>query len=153
MSRCVFCEIIAKRIDSELTVFEDEHVIGQVSLQQKPSNHGHALLIPRLHVQDIYALPKELDAPLMSGLRLLARASKKAFAADGIHIRQNNERAAGQDVFHLHFHIIPRYQADDFEITDYERLSSEIRKVHAHKLKAEISRDFISIQNAEKRCW
>jgi histidine triad (HIT) family protein len=144
MSKCVFCEIVAKRMAPDLTVFEDEHVIGQISLQQKSGNHGHALVIPKFHVQDIYALPKELHAPLMSGLRLLARASRKAFGAEGIQIRQNNERAAGQDVFHLHFHVIPRYQADDFEIKEYERLSSEIRREHAQKLIAAISHELIS---------
>ena len=58
----------------------------------------------------------------MSALRLLSRAVKKAFSAEGIHIRQNNEPGAEQDVFHVHFHVIPRYQGDAYETKQYERL-------------------------------
>lgn len=135
MKKCVFCEIVAKRIDSELTVFEDEQVIAQVSLLQKPGNHGHVLLIPKKHIQNIYELAEELNAPLMSALRLLSRATKKAFSAEGIHIRQNNEPAAEQDVFHLHFHVIPRYQRDDFETKKYEKLPLQKRTELSEKLK------------------
>lgn len=135
MDKCVFCEIVAKRIDPELTVFENEQVIAQISLLEKPGNHGHVLVIPKKHVQNIYKLSEELDAPLMSALRLLSLATKKAFSAEGIHIRQNNEPAAGQDVFHLHFHVIPRYQGDDFETKKYERLPLEKRKELSEKLK------------------
>jgi histidine triad (HIT) family protein len=136
MIKCVFCEIVAKRIDPELTVFEDEQVIAQVSLGQKPGNHGHVLIIPKKHIQNIYEVSEELDAPLMSALRLLSCATKKAFSAEGIHIRQNNEPAAGQDVFHLHFHVIPRYQGDDFEMNKYESLPFQKRKEQSERLKS-----------------
>lgn len=127
MAECSFCKIIQKRPDPALTIFENEDVIGQISEQQKPGNHGHLLVIPKRHVQNIYELPDELSVPLMSTLRLLSRAVKKAFAADGIQIRHNNEPAAGQDVFHLHFHVIPRYQGDHFDTRTYERLPLERR--------------------------
>ena len=135
MNKCVFCEIVTRRIDPELTVFEDEQVIARVSLGQKPGNHGHVLIIPKKHIQNIYELPEELNAPLMSALRLLSRATKKAFAAEGIHIRQNNEPAAGQDVFHLHFHVIPRYQGDEFDTKKYERLPLQKRIELSERLK------------------
>jgi len=141
MDKCVFCEIVAKRIDPELTVFENEWVFAQVSLRQKPGNLGHVLIIPKKHVQNIYELPEELNAPLMSALRLLSRAVKKAFSAEGIHIRQNNEPAAGQDVFHLHFHVIPRYQGDDFEAKQYEKLPLQKRKELAESMKLDIQSD------------
>jgi histidine triad (HIT) family protein len=141
MKKCVFCEISAKRMDTELTVFEDEHVIAHMSLLQKPGNHGHVLVMPRKHIQNIYELSKELNAPLMSALRLLSSATRKAFSAEGIHIRQNNESAAGQDVFHLHFHVIPRYREDDFETRQYEKLPLQTRRELAEKLKAAVSKE------------
>ena len=144
MKECVFCEIVAGRMDPELTVFEDEHVIAQMSLGQKPGNHGHVLVMPRRHVQNIYELPEELNAPLMSALRLLSRATKKAFSTGGINIRQNNEPAAGQDVFHLHFHVIPRYREDAFETRTYEKLPLQIRKELAEKLKTAIREEMQS---------
>ena len=79
MNKCVFCEIVAKGMDPELIVFEDEHVIAHVSLHQKTGNHGHIFIIPKKHIQDIYELPEELNAPLMSALRLLSRAYKEGF--------------------------------------------------------------------------
>jgi histidine triad (HIT) family protein len=139
MKKCVFCEISAKRMDTELTVFEDEHVIAHMSLLQKPSNHGHVLVMPRKHIQNIYELSEELNAPLMSALRLLSCATKQAFSAEGIHIRQNNESAAGQDLSHLHFHVIPRYEEDDFETKQYDRLPLQTRKDLAQKLKTAVS--------------
>jgi histidine triad (HIT) family protein len=116
MSRCIFCELAAPgHADPELTVFENDHVFAHISLSQKRGNHGHVLVITKAHIPNIYELPNELDASLMSALSLISKAVKKAFTADGVHIRQNNEPAAGQDVFHLHFHVIPRYYADRFE--------------------------------------
>ena len=142
MSACVFCEIAAQGYtDTELTVFEDEHVFARISLSQKPGNHGHVLVIPKKHLPNIYELPRELDAPLMSALRLIATAVKKAFLADGVHIRQNNEAAAGQDVFHLHFHVISRYEGDEFETQKYERLELGVRKALAEKLKRVIKNE------------
>lgn len=138
MNTCVFCDIVAKERDSELTVFEDAHVIAQISLLQKLRNLGHVLIIPKKHVENIYEMSEELHAPLMSAHRLLSRATKKAFSAEGIHIRQNNESAAGQDVFHLHFHVIPRYQGDDFDMQKYEKLPLEKRRALAEKLKVAV---------------
>lgn len=135
MKGCVFCDIVRKKIDSELTVFENDYIIGHVSLRQKPGNHGHILLIPKVHVKNIYELDKSFDAPMMSALRLLSTAVKRAFQADGIHIRQNNEAAAGQDVFHLHFHIIPRFEGDYFESENYSKLSFDERIGIANQLK------------------
>lgn len=141
MNNCIFCQIVTRHTEeSELTVFEDEHVFAQISLSQKLGNYGHVLVIPKQHIQNIYELPSEIDAPLMSALRLTAIAAKEAFAADGVHIRQNNESASGQDVFHLHFHIIPRYHEDEFEKRKYETLELSRRKEQAEKLRSTIQK-------------
>lgn len=141
MTRCVFCEIAAKARDPQMIVLEDEHVFALVSLQQKPGHHGHALAVSKRHVPNIYELPSDLHAPLLSALRRVSRAVKAAFAADGIHIRQNNEAAAGQDVFHLHFHVIPRYDGDQFDAQPYERLPLEVRAEQARTLRDTLLQD------------
>jgi histidine triad (HIT) family protein len=135
MRDCVFCNIASGSIDPELTVYEDEYVFVQISLHQKLHNRGHVLVIPKNHVTDLFESPRILDAPLLSVLRLTSNAVKKAFSADGIQVRQNNGAAAGQDVFHLHFHVIPRYDGDNFEDQDYEILSLDERVTLADKLK------------------
>ncbi len=139
MTRCVFCEILDKKHDAELIVYEDKYVIGLISLQQKPGNHGHVLVLPRRHVPHLYDLPNELHAPLLAEVQQLARATKAAFAADGIQLRQNNEAAAGQDVFHMHVHVVPRFVGDEFDAKKYERLPLETRREIAGRLKAILS--------------
>ena len=141
MRDCVFCCIASGSIDPELTVYEDEHVFVQISLHQKLHNRGHVLVIPKNHVTDLFESPRILDEPLLSALRLTSIAVKKAFSADGIQVRQNNGAAAGQDVFHLHFHVIPRYNGDDFEDRDYEILSFGERIALADNLKSYLKKD------------
>ena len=136
MRDCVFCCIASGSIDPELTVHEDEHVFVQISLHQKPLNRGHVLVIPKNHVTNLFESPSILDAPLLAALRRASKAVKKAFSADGIQVRQNNGSAAGQDVFHLHFHVIPRYDEDNFEDADYEILPRGERIALADKLKS-----------------
>ena len=138
MTSCIFCDLAAKKRDPELTVFEYQHTFAQISLRQKPGNYGHVLVIPKRHVKNLYELPDELNAPLMAALRRLSRAVKSAYAAEGIHIRQNNEPAAGQDVFHLHFHVIPRYAGDNFDAKGYEAAPIDARREMAEKLKAAV---------------
>ena len=139
MNRCVFCEIAAKQVDGDLTVYEDEYVFAQVSIHQKLGNHGHVLVIPKRHIENIYELDNDLNAPLMRAIRLLSVAVKETFSAEGIMVRQNNERAAGQDVFHLHFHVVPRYKKDGFERKQYFELPLDERHKIAEQLKAVLS--------------
>ncbi|HZG50967.1 MAG TPA: HIT domain-containing protein [Pyrinomonadaceae bacterium] len=73
---------------------------------------GHALVVPRRHFENLYELPDELAAPILSTAAVIARAAKRAFAADGITLRQNNEAASDQHLFHFHLHVIPRYAGD-----------------------------------------
>jgi len=87
MGESVFSRIARKKFDSDLTVFEDDSMFSQVSLHQKPKNRGHVLVIPKMQVKDIYELPAELDASLMSAIRLMSRTVKRAFNAEGIQVR------------------------------------------------------------------
>jgi histidine triad (HIT) family protein len=73
---------------------------------------GHALVVPRRHIENLYELPDELAAPILSTAAKVARASKRAFAADGVTLRQNNEAASDQHLFHFHLHVIPRFDGD-----------------------------------------
>jgi len=102
---CVFCRIEAGTEDA-IVLWRDEHLIAIAD--KFPFTPGHTLLIPRRHVQDIYALPSGLAANLYAFAPTLARVLKRAFAADGITCIQNNERAGGQSVFHFHMHFVPR---------------------------------------------
>jgi histidine triad (HIT) family protein len=141
MTGCVFCCMANGSIEPELTVYEDEHVFVHISLHQKPRNRGHVLVIPKNHVADLSESPSILDAPLLAALRCASKAIKKAFSPDGIQVRQNNGAAAGQDVFHLHFHVIPRYDGDSFEDADYEILPLWERIALAERLKSCLNKE------------
>ena len=73
---------------------------------------GHALVVPRRHIENLYELSDELAAPILSTAARVARAAKSAFAAAGITLRQNNEPASDQHLFHFHLHVIPRFDGD-----------------------------------------
>jgi histidine triad (HIT) family protein len=141
MSDCVFCRIAGGSVDHDLTVYEDEHVFVQISLHQKPANRGQVLVITKRHVTNLFDAPSILDAPLLEALRRAAIAVKRTFSADGIQVRQNNGEAAGQDVFHLHFHVIPRFHDDDFDATAYEIVPIRERAAQAEGLRSRINEE------------
>ncbi|MEN0060675.1 MAG: HIT family protein [Myxococcota bacterium] len=112
IENCPFCAYADGRFTSELIAYEDEHVLVVPSLHQWGPNQGHCLVVTRAHIRDLYALPDHLAGPMLSTVTAAARAVKAAFSADGVTIRQNNETAGGQDVFHIHFHVVPRFHGD-----------------------------------------
>lgn len=110
MEDCVFCKIIAGQIPAAI-VYRDETVMAFMSLNQL--TEGHTLVIPIEHHKNIYDLPDELAGPLLSAAARVARAVKREFKADGVWVSQFNEPAAGQSVFHIHLHVIPRHVNDN----------------------------------------
>jgi histidine triad (HIT) family protein len=109
MDDCIFCQIIAGKAPASV-VYRDEQVIAFMSLQQ--FTEGHTLVVPIRHVKDVYELPDDLTAPLLSTAARIARVLKRDFKTDGMMLWQFNEPAGGQTVFHLHIHVIPRYRGD-----------------------------------------
>ena len=112
--RCPFCNILAGGEDERLFVFRDSQVAAVLSRHQKAGNPGALLLFPVRHLESIYFIPEELGAPLFNATKRLATTLKEALACDGITIRQNNEPAGDQDVWHYHVHIVPRYEKDNY---------------------------------------
>lgn len=111
MDDCIFCQIIAGKIPST-TVYEDDDVKAFLDITQVTP--GHVLLVPKKHVQDIFAYDEQLAQTVFGRLPKLAKAIK---ASDpkivGLNIINNNGEAAYQSVFHSHIHLIPRYSRDN----------------------------------------
>jgi histidine triad (HIT) family protein len=114
-AQCVFCSIASGELTPELVAFRDGQTAVFPSLHQQPRNRGHMLVVPVQHVALLYDLGSDLAGPLMTTLARVAAAVKAASGADGVTVRQNNERHGGQDVFHVHFHVIPRFADDEFD--------------------------------------
>lgn len=108
-SNCLFCKIVAGEIPAD-TVYADDDFLAFLDIN--PINLGHTLLIPRKHFRNLFDLPEPLLAKAAPNLQKIATAVKQATKADGINLGMNNEPAAGQLIFHAHFHIIPRFAGD-----------------------------------------
>lgn len=115
MVDCIFCKIVNGEIPSH-KVYEDENVLA--FLDANPSSKGHTLVIPKEHVENIHQA-SDMDYMWKSIVKV-SDAVKDAFNAEGLNISQNNGKVAGQEVFHLHFHITPRYTGDEIEV-NYNR--------------------------------
>ena len=103
MENCVFCKIINRQLPVYI-ISENENVIVFVS------RHNDPLVVPKKHIKDIYELDNETGDEIMKEIIKTAKSVKNGLSCDGVYITQANEPAAGQDVFHIHFHIYPRWQ-------------------------------------------
>ncbi len=106
---CIFCMIANGQIPSA-TVYEDEQV--RAILDLGPAARGHALVLPKAHFKDSTEAPEELLGHVMAVGARIGAAEMKAFGAEGFNLIQNTGEAAGQSVFHLHLHVIPRRAGD-----------------------------------------
>lgn len=109
MSETIFSKIIDGEIPS-FKIYENEHVYAFLDISQVTK--GHTLLIPKKPSPNIYETDSETMKHISEALPIVANAIKKAFNPDGLNIIQNNGEFASQSVFHIHFHLIPRYKDD-----------------------------------------
>lgn len=116
--RCPFCAIVAGKERPDIATTQSEVltrtdlVTAFVASHQWPNNAGHVLVVPNKHIENLYALPGELAVPLHEMTRRIALALKTAFECTGTSTRQHNEPHGGQDVWHYHVHVFPRYESD-----------------------------------------
>jgi len=109
---CPICTIAAGGEDEETVVWRDDLSIAVLGINQQLGNEGRILVSPIAHFENIYDLPEQLGAHLFAVTRQLSIAMKRALGCDGITIRQNNEPASEQHVWHYHTHVIPRFVND-----------------------------------------
>lgn len=103
----IFAKILRGEIPSH-RVYEDEHTVAFMDVM--PQANGHTLVIPKTPSRNILDADPETLARLLPVVQKVAVAAKEAFEADGVTVIQFNEPAAGQTVYHLHFHVIPRIE-------------------------------------------
>jgi len=128
MDGCIFCRIANSEIQSE-KVYEDKHAFAFLDIN--PASKGHTLVIPKKHYQDIRDIPEEELSKLIAAVKKVAAAVMKGTGSDGINIVQNNGEAAGQAIFHIHFHIIPRTKGDNLRLfgSRYHYSENEMREI------------------------
>lgn len=119
---CIFCKIIDGSIPSS-TVYEDNDF--KAILDIEPANKGHVIILAKKHVENIFEIEDELAQKVFPVAAKVAKAVKKTLNCDGINILQNNGEAAGQTQFHLHVHVIPRYDNDKELLTWDKKIYSD----------------------------
>ncbi|CXI42184.1 adenosine 5'-monophosphoramidase [Staphylococcus aureus] len=109
MSETIFGKILTGEIPS-FKIYEDDYVYAFLDISQVTK--GHTLLIPKKASANIFETDEETMKHIGAALPKVANAIKRAFNPDGLNIIQNNGEFADQSVFHIHFHLIPRYEND-----------------------------------------
>lgn len=110
---CIFCKIANGEIPSK-TLYEDNDF--RVILDISPASKGHAIILPKKHAANIYELSDEDASKIFVVAKRVATVMEQVLKCDGMNILQNNGETAGQSVFHLHVHLIPRYKNDNLKI-------------------------------------
>ena len=108
-ANCLFCRIVAGEIPST-RVYEDADTLAFMDIG--PIIKGHTLVIPKKHYDPITQTPEDVLAKVMVVVRKIAQAQVNGLKADGVNVLNANGEAAGQQVPHIHFHVVPRFKTD-----------------------------------------
>ncbi len=139
MSDCLFCDIIEGKVPASI-VYSDEAVVAFMDIQ--PVNKGHVLVVPRLHSTSL----AEMDSLEASACMVVAQKVAEALRAsnlrcEGVNLFLADGEAAGQEIFHVHLHVFPRFANDGFGLTfsdeygnlpprsDLDEVAAEIRQL------------------------
>jgi histidine triad (HIT) family protein len=131
----VFGKILRGEIPSH-TVYEDAHTLA--FMDAFPQTDGHTLVIPKEGAENLFTLSPAMAAHLIQTTQKVARAVKAAMNAPGIMLCQFNGREAGQSVFHIHFHILPRFQGLELKFHHGAAGDPAILKAHAEAIRAQL---------------
>ena len=128
--------VFAKILRGELPahqVYSDDDTIAFMDVM--PQGNGHTLVVPRWEARNIFDAHPDTFAPLMRTVQKIALAARRAFNADGVTITQFNEAAAGQSVFHLHFHVIPCFHGATVKPHRSQRENWQVLAANAEKMR------------------
>ena len=106
---CIFCQIVAGEIPAH-TIYEDDQTLAFLDIQ--PRSPGHTMVIPKDHHSNIVDLPDNLVAPVFKTVKRVTEMLEKALETTHFTIGMNMGRLSGQEVDHLHVHIMPRFEGD-----------------------------------------
>ena len=131
----IFAKILRGEIPSH-RVYEDEVALAFMDVM--PQGKGHVLVVPKKPARNLFDIDAADLSALLVRVQKVARAVRTAFQADGMTIFQFNEPAGGQTVFHLHFHVIPRFSGVALAPHDDKMADPESLKANAEAISAEL---------------
>lgn len=127
---CIFCKIIKGEIPSN-KVLENDQVLAFLDIM--PISKGHTIVVPKVHYSNFLEFDDKKIQDFFSSLKNIANLIKSKLKADGFNILQNNFKAAGQVVNHIHFHIIPRWENDGL-LKDFDLLRKKANPEQLHEI-------------------
>jgi len=134
---CIFCDIVARKSTAEI-LYEDDDILSFLDI--RPVNFGHTLVIPKTHYENFISVPDETLAKLISATKKISSSIVESLNPDGFNVITNNGRAAGQSIYHFHFHIIPRYNDDDFNFRlNLKKYFGDSMKEYADKIRKAVN--------------
>ena len=133
----IFTKIIRREIPTEI-IYEDDDFMAILDIL--PVNPGHILLMPKHSYKNIFDMPEDILKKVGPLLKTMALAQKETLEADGVNIGLNNEKAAGQVIFHAHFHIMPRFEGDGYKLWEGRQYKTGEMKKTAEKIRAALSK-------------
>lgn len=136
---CPFCNIVSGSEDPSLILLRNESIIAVPSLHQQAGNLLSIIIFPIAHTENIYSLPEPIGASIFNATKKLAVALKRTFNCGGITIRQNNEPASGQDVWHYHVHVVPRFANDNYNLEPRVIMQASERIRYAGQIRANLT--------------
>ncbi len=139
---CPFCGLVAgseTEVNSRAdVVHEDSSTTAFVSPKWWKTNPGHVIVVPNEHVENVYSISEDTLAAVYATAKRVAVALKDVYRCDGTSMRQHNEAGGGQDVWHFHVHVFPRYAGDRLYENDSRTrwAAPEERAAAAERLRA-----------------
>ncbi|KQV28009.1 HIT family hydrolase [Rhizobium sp. Root1203] len=132
-SNNIFAKILRGEIPSH-RIYEDNHTVAFMDVM--PQAPGHVLVVPKTPSRNLLDADPATLAQTIPVVQKIANAVKEAFDADGVFVCQFNEPAAGQTVFHLHFHVIPRHEGVALHPHSGKMEDNAVLAANAEKIKA-----------------
>jgi histidine triad (HIT) family protein len=133
----VFARILRGELPSH-RVHEDDHVVAFLDVM--PQSGGHTLIVPKAASRTLLDADPATLSHVLPVVQRIARAAKMAFSADGISVMQFNEAAGGQSVFHLHFHVIPRFEGVGLKPHTGAMENPDVLAANAERLRLALAR-------------
>jgi histidine triad (HIT) family protein len=139
MQECIFCRIVRRQENAEVLVRTERTV---AILDINPIHFGHVLVIPHTHAETFLNVPETELPELIQTVQIVSRAVVEALHPPGFNIFSNNGKAAGQSVFHFHFHITPRYEDDNIQfVLKLKKYSTNEMKEYADRIRKFVSNE------------
>jgi len=135
-NKCIFCSIAAGRAPASM-VYQDSKALAFMDIN--PVNPGHVLVIPRKHAAFLADLDPDSGSEIFKlGMRLASAIRKTDIKCEAVNLILADGEAAGQEVFHVHLHVVPRYREDNFSMSSHRRII--LTREELSSLSAKISR-------------